>query len=189
MVDYIAARPVKVIGRGPDEPDDRRSAETSCSVMEVTAAVFTAGPTEQQCLEGDAVWSSLGKKCRKVIADSGQDGHRGRVQRALKAQGLVLIRGSVYRDGHAVEGIYASVHPEAMLHEFWAPRLAELDKLGKKWEADWNMNAERLPTDTMNAIKAVIDGEVQKLTARLPIQTLGTGEANGKPKADLGDGK
>jgi hypothetical protein len=188
MIDYIVARPVRVIGRGADEPDDRRSAETSCSVTEIVAAVFTEGPTDQECKEGDAVWTAVGKKVRKVVTDSGQDGYRGRVQKALKAQGLILVRGNVYRDGHAVEGMYATVHPEAMLHEFWGSRANELAKLGNKWEEDMKMNRDRLPAETMASIEAYLQGEVRKLTARLGM-SLGTGDANGRPKGDLEAGK
>jgi len=166
----------------PDK-DDRRDPATSSTKDELVAAIFTHGPTLGDA-EKDGVWEAVYAKCQSTVWNRTQSGKRGAVQKKLDGEKLVLIHGKVFRQGNPIkDGIYVSTHAEALLRDYWGPRLAKLRKLTDSFEEDYEMTRERVPEEVDAVVRAAIEDAFIEATSKLPVETMGLGKANGGPKA------
>ncbi len=167
-----------VVSIDPDS-DDRRDSATSSTKDELTAAIFTAGPTVLDA-EKNAIEAGAFAKCQSAVWNPTQTGKRGRVQKLLEPDRLVLVRGKVFRDTNLIkEGIYVSTHQEIILREFWGPRLDKVTKLAASLLDDFEMVRDRVP-GLEDPMRAAIEAAFVEATAKLPIPTLGSGAANGR---------
>jgi len=164
----------------PDEDDHRRDPATSSSKTELTAAIFTAGPTITDA-EINGVMKAVYAKCQSTVWNRTQDKHRGAIQKLFDADSLVLIHGKVFRNGNPIkDGIYVSTHEEVLVRDFWGPRLAKLQKLSDSFQQDYAMTKERVPASVEATVRATIESAFVEATAKLPVPTLGAGESNGR---------
>ena len=172
-----------VVNIDPDD-DDRRDPSSSGTKDELTSAIFIAGPTLADA-EKDAVWATLYAKCQSTVWNRTQSGKRGAVQKRLDGEKLVLIHGKVFRHGNPIkDGIYVSTHAEALLRDYWGPRLAKLRKLSDAFEEDYTMTRERVPAEVDEVVRAAIESAFVEATAKLPVQTLELGKANARKALD-----
>ncbi|MBE2317816.1 hypothetical protein DVA67_017675 [Solirubrobacter sp. CPCC 204708] len=162
------------------ENDDRFSPATSSSREELTRVVVTEAPTPAE-IEHDEVHAAIWKKCHSLIWNlTATNGDRGRVQKKLDADKLILVRGKVYRNGNTIkDGIYVSTHEEVVLREFIGPHLVKMRKLAEALEVDFEMAAERSPA-LAAPMRAAIERALIEVSATLPVPTLGSGESNGR---------
>jgi hypothetical protein len=162
----------------PDDDDDRWHPETSSTKVELTAAVFTAGPTLAEAQAND-VMKAVYAKCQSTVWNRTQSGQRGSIQKLFKRDGLVLVRGTVWRNDNPVDdGLYVSTHEEVMVREYWGPRLAKLRALTNAFRDDYEMIKQRVPADIDAAIRQELEAAFVEATAKLPVPTLGA--ANGQ---------
>ena len=164
----------------PDDDDDRWYPETSSTKVELTAAVFTAGPTLAEAQAND-VMKAVYAKCQSAVWNRTQSGKRGSVQKLFERDNLVLVHGTVWRNDNPVEdGIYVSTHEEILLREYWGPRLAKLRALTSSFRDDYEMLKERVPASIDASIRQALEEAFVEATAKLPVPTLGSGAANGQ---------
>ncbi|HEU4658488.1 MAG TPA: hypothetical protein VFR97_13225 [Capillimicrobium sp.] len=164
----------------PDDDDHRWYPETSSTKAELTAAVFTAGPTLAEAQAND-VMKTVYAKCQSTVWNRTQSGKRGSVQKLLERDNLVLTHGTVWRNDNPVdEGIYVSTHEEIMLREYWGPRLAKLRSLTNSYRDDYEMMKGRVPEAVDATIRAALEAAFVEATAKLPVPTLGSGATNGQ---------
>lgn len=177
--DELATKHVAKINP-PDDDDDRHYPEKSSTKTELTAAIFTAGPSRAES-EANEVMQTVYGKCQSAVWNRTQSGKRGTVQKLFEAEKLVLIHGTVYRNDNPFEdGIYISTHEEVLLREFWAPRLAKLESLTKSFRDDYDMVKARVPASIDAKIREAIEDAFVEATAKLPVPTLGTSASNGR---------
>jgi len=158
--------------------DDRYDPATSSTKDELTAAIFTAGPTAAEA-EKDEIVQRIYEKCQSVVWNLTAPSRRGRVQQRLDADKLLLVRGKVYRNGNPIPtGLYVSTHEEVVLREFMGPRLDKLRKMTDAIEDDFKMATER--SAALEApLRAAIEAAMAEAVAKLPVAVLGTG-SNGQ---------
>ncbi len=179
IYDNIKTKHVEKI-KPPDDEDDRRSPTKSSTKDELTAAVFTAGPTIADA-EMNEVMKAVYGKCQSTVWNRTQTGKRGAIQKLLDSDNLVLIHGKVFRNDNPIkDGIYVSTHEEVLVREYWGPRLAKLQKLTDSFQDDYAMMKERVPAGVEASVRAVLESAFIEATAKLPVPTLGTGDANGR---------
>lgn len=175
---YDVLRTKHVAKIGPKK-DDRYDPATSTTKDELTATVFSGGPTIAEAEQNEVV-KKVYEKCRSVVWDMTAPSRRGLVQRRLEADKLLLVRGKVFRNGNPIAtGIYVSTHEEIVVREFMGPRLEKLRKLTEAIEDDYKMATERAPA--LDApLRTAIESAMREATAKLPVPALGAGESNGK---------
>jgi hypothetical protein len=171
---YQELKSKRVVNIDPGN-DDRRDPTSSSTKDELTAAIFTAGPTALDA-ERDDVERAVYAKCVSAVWNPTQTGKRGRVQKMFDSDSLILVRGKVFREPNPIkDGIYVSTHEEIVMREFWGPRLDRLRKLASALEDDYEMVKERVPA--LDApMRAAIEAAFVEATAKLPVPTLGTGD-------------
>jgi hypothetical protein len=159
--------------------DDRYSPVTSSTKEELAAEVFTAGPTASDA-ELNAIEKKAYEKCLAAVWNHTVPTGRGRIQKRLDADKLLLVRGKVYRNGNTIEtGVYVTTNPELVLREYLGPRLETLRKLTEALEGDFELALERDKT-LEGPMRAAIESAIAEAAAKLPVASLGTGGANGK---------
>jgi len=175
---YEVLKTKHVVDIEPDK-DDRRDPARSSSKEELAEAIFTTGPTGSEA-DTNLVEARVRDKCLAAVWNVTQTGGRGQVQKLLRADNLILIRGTVFRDSLTVnDGIYVSTHQEVVLREFLAPRLEKLRKLTEAIEGDYTLATARVP-DLKGPMQAAIEAALVEATAKLPVATLGSPESNGQ---------
>ncbi len=168
----------------PDDDDDRWYPETSSTKIELTAAVFTAGPTLAQSQAND-VMKAVYIKCQSTTWNRTQSGKRGSVQKMFERNNLVLVHGTVWRNKNPFEdGIYVSTHEEILVRDYWGPRLAKLRSLTDAFRDDYEMVSKRVPPGVDESIRLALEEAFVEATAKLPMPTLGAGGANGRKALD-----
>lgn len=178
IYDELKSKHVKKI-KPPDDDDDRRDPKKSSTKVELTKAVFTAGPTTADA-EEDAVMEAVYAKCQSTVWNRTQSGKRGAIQKLFEDDKLVLVRGKVFRNGNPIkDGIYVSTHEEVIVREYWGPRLAKLQKLSDSFQEDFAVMRERLPAGVEASVLAVVEAAFVEATAKLPVPTLEAGKSNG----------
>lgn len=166
----------------PDDGDDRRDPAKSSTKDELTAAIFTAGPTIADA-EANDVMAAVYSKCQSTVWNRTQSGKRGAIQKKFEGDKLVLIHGKVFRHGNPIkDGIYVSTHEEVLLRDYWGPRLAKLQKLSDSFQEDFAMMKERVPASIEASVRAVLGEAFVEATAKLPVPTLNAGSQS-VPKA------
>jgi hypothetical protein len=164
----------------PDDDDDRWYPKTSSTKVELTAAVFTAGPTLAES-QTDDVMKAVYAKCQSTVWNRTQSGKRGSVQKLFEHDNLVLTHGTVWRNDNPVEdGIYVSTHEEILTREYWGPRLAKLRSITDAFRDDYEMVKHRVPAEIDAAIQHALVEAFVEATAKLPVPTLGSAAANGQ---------
>ena len=168
--------------------DDRYDPATSSTKEELAAKVFTAGPTAADA-ELNAVEKKAYEKCLALVWNHTVPTQRGRIQKRLEADKLLLVRGNVYRNGNTIEtGVFVTKHPELVLREYLGPRLEKLRKLTEALEGDYELALER-DKSLEGPMRAAIEAAVAEAAAKLPVAALGSGGANGqKAIVKVGDG-
>ncbi|HKG03674.1 MAG TPA: hypothetical protein VKB03_10855 [Conexibacter sp.] len=167
----------RVVSIDPD--DDRLDPAKSSTKDELTAAIFTAGPSVVDA-ERNAVEKAVYAKCQSVVWNATQTGKRGRVQKVLQADKLVLVRGKAFREPNPIhDGIYVSTHEEIIMREFWGPRLDKVRKLAAALADDYDMVKDRVP-GLEDPMRDALEAVFVEATAHLPVPTLGSGAANGQ---------
>jgi hypothetical protein len=175
---YEVLRTKHVVDISPGK-DDRRDRKKSSSKEELAAAMFPDIPSASLA-DTDLVKSKVRDKCLSAVWNVTQTGERGQVQKLLRGDSLILIRGPVFRDSLTVsDGIYVSTHEEVVMREFLAPRLERFRKMAESIEEDFEMAIERAP-ELAGPMRAAIADAVVSASARLPVPTLGAGESNGR---------
>lgn len=183
IYDEIRTKHVKKI-QPPDDGDDRRDPANSSTKDELTAAIFTGGPTIADA-EANDLMRAVYAKCQGAVWNRTQSGKRGAIQKRFEGDKLVLIRGKVFRNGNPIkDGIYVSTHEEVILRDYWGPRLAKLQKLTDSFQEDYAMMKERVPASVETSVRAVVEAAFVEATAKLPVPTLGSGEQNGRKALD-----
>lgn len=181
IYDEIRNKHVKKI-QPPDDDDDRRNPAKSSTKDELTAAIFTAGPTIADA-ETDDLMATVYAKCQSTVWNRTQSGKRGAVQKLFEGDKLVLIHGKVFRHGNPIkDGIYVSTHEEVILRDYWGPRVAKLQKLSDSFQEDFAMMKERVPASIEASVKTVLEEAFVEATAKLPVPTLNAGNQS-SPKA------
>lgn len=179
VYDELRSKHVKEIG---GDTDDRFDPSTSSTKDELTAAIFVAGPTSSDSEQND-VEKKAYEKCASTVWNLTQPSRRGRVQKRLEADKLLLIRGRVFRNGNPIpNGIYVSTHEEIVLREFLGPRLEKLRKLTDAIEDDYKMATERVK-ELDGPMRAAIEAAMREATAKLPVPALGSGSSSSDQKA------
>ncbi len=179
---YDLLKTKHVVHIDPNKDDRRDPAKSSCK-EELAEAIFRTIPTASQA-DSNFVESKVRDRCLGAVWNVTQTSDRGQVQKLLRADNLILIRGVVFRQSGSAsltvnDGIYVSTHEEVVLREFLQPRLEKLRKLTEALEADYEMATERAPA-LAAPMRAAIEAAVVEATARLPITTLGLGTSNGQ---------
>jgi len=179
IYDEIKTKHVKKI-QPPDDDDDRRDPAKSSTKDELTAAIFTAGPTIADA-EANGVMEAVYAKCQSTVWNRMQSGKRGAIQKRFEGDKLVLIRGKVFRNGNPIkDGIYVSTHDEVIVRDYWGPRLAKLQKLSDSFQEDYAMMKERVPASVEASVRTVLEAAFVEATAKLPVRTLESGEPDGR---------
>jgi flagellar biosynthesis regulator FlbT len=166
------------------ENDDRRNPAKSSSKVELATEIFRVMPSASEA-DTNLFAEKVRDRCLSAVWNVTQTGDRGQVQKLLRADNLLLIRGSVFREtptgaSHTVnDGLYVSTHEEVVLREFLAPRLEKLRKLTDALEDDYEMVTDRVP-GLGAPMRAAIEAALVEATAKLPVTTLGSGTANGQ---------
>lgn len=163
--------------------DDRYDPQTSSSREELGTAVFNAGPTAADA-ERNEVEKRAYEKCLSLVWNHTVPTRRGRVQKRLEADKLLLVRGKVYRSGNTIEtGVFVTKNPELVLREYLEPRLEKLRKVTEALEGDFDLALER--DKSLEApMRAAIEAAVVEASAKLPGPTLGAGGGNGQKALD-----
>lgn len=159
--------------------DDRFSPATSSTKEELAAAVFTAGPTAADA-ERNAIEKKAYDKCLATVWNHTVPTERGRVQKRLDADKLLLVRGKVYRNGNTIEsGVFVTTNAELVLREYLGPRLEKLRKLTEALESDFELATER-DKALAGPMRAAIQAAITEAAAKLPIASLDSGSYNGQ---------
>jgi hypothetical protein len=159
--------------------DDRFDPKKSSSKEELAKAVFTAGPFAADA-ELNTVEKKAYEKCQALVWNHTVPTQRGRIQKRLEADKLLLVRGRVYRNGNTIEtGVFVTRNPELVLREYLAPRLEKLRKISEALEGDFDLALERDQT-LEGPMRAAIETAVVEATAKLPVAQLGSGKTNGQ---------
>lgn len=159
--------------------DDRYSPHTSSTKEELAAAVFTAGPTPADA-ETNAIEKKAYEKCLSTVWNLTVQSGRGRIQKRLDADRLLLVRGKVYRNGNTIkDGVYVTLHPELVVREFLGPRFDALRKLTEALDDDFELAVQRDPS-LEAPMRAAIEASVLEAATRLAVAAIGSGESNGK---------
>lgn len=159
--------------------DDRYDPETSSTKEELAGAVFTAGPTTASA-ELNAVEKKAYDRCLALVWNHTVTSPRGRVQKRLAADKLLLVRGRVYRNGNTIEtGVYVTKNPELILREYLGPRLEKLRKVTEALEGDFDLALER-DKSLEGPMRAAIEAAVVEAAAKLPVPQIGSGGTNGQ---------
>jgi hypothetical protein len=159
--------------------DDRFDPVKSSTKEELAAVVFTAGPTAADA-ERNLVEKKAYDKCQSLVWNHTVPTLRGRVQKRLDADKLLLVRGKVYRNGNTIDtGVFVTTNPELVLREYLAPRLEKLRKVTEDLEGDFGLALER-DKALEGPMRAAIEAAVLESTARLPVPGLGSGNGNGR---------
>lgn len=159
--------------------DDRRDPATSSSKSELASEIFPELPSASEA-DTNLVAGKVRDRCLSAIWNVTQTGDRGPVQKLLRADRLILIRGSVFREtssGASLtvgDGVYVSTQEEVVLREFVAPRLEKLRKLTDALEDDYEMVKDRVP-ELAGPVRDAIEAALVEATAKLPVATLGSG--------------
>lgn len=159
--------------------DDRYDPETSSTKEELAAAILTAGPTAADA-ELNTVEKKAYDRCLSLVWNHTVTSSRGRVQKRLAADKLLLVRGRVYRNGNTIEnGVFVTKHPELVLREYLGPHLEKLRKITEALEGDFDLAIER--DKLLEApMRAAIEAAVVEAAAKLPVSLLGSGSGNGQ---------
>lgn len=154
--------------------DDRYDPATSSTKEELAAAVFTAGPTAADA-ELNAVEKKAYDRCLAQVWNHTVPSQRGRIQKRLAADKLLLVRGNVYRNGNTIEmGVFVTKNPELILREYLGPRLEKMRKLTEALEGDFDLALER-DRSLEGPMRAAIEAAVVEAAAKLPVAlNLGT---------------
>jgi hypothetical protein len=161
-----------------DEPDDRGDPTTSSSKTELTEAMFKAGPTAKDA-EKSQFLKDVWAMASTAVWDLTRPGRRGRVQKRLESDRLLLIRGKVYRNGNAIStGVYVSTHSELVTREYQGPRLARLRNLIDAIQDDYEYATE-IDKSLAAPMAEAIEQVVSEAIAKLPVNALGKGSGNG----------
>lgn len=165
-----------------DGNDDRYDPATSSTKEELAKAVFTAGPTPADA-ERNAVEKKAYDKCLSLVWNHTVMSGRGRIQKRLAVEKLLLVRGNVYRNGNTIStGIFVTRHPELVLREYLGPRLDAWRKVTEALEADFDLAVER--DKSLEApLRAAIQASLAEAAAKLPV-SLEAGGANGAKALD-----
>jgi hypothetical protein len=175
---YEVLRKKHVVDIEPGK-DDRRDPNKSSSKEELGTAIFPTMPSASAA-DTNLVEAKVRDRCLGAVWNVTQTGERGQVQKLLRADNLILIRGPVFRNSLTVsDGIYVSTHQEIVIREFLAPRLDKLRKLTEAIEGDYEMATERAP-ELAGPMRTAIEDAVVSASARLPVATLGSGEGNSR---------
>jgi hypothetical protein len=161
------------------DKDDRYDPATSSTKEELTAAVFTAGPTAADA-ERNAVEKKAYDRCQALVWNHTVPTQRGRIQKRLEADKLLLVRGRVYRSGNTIEtGVFVTKNPELVVREYLGPRLEKLRKLTEALDDDFELALQR--DHALEApMRAAIESAVREATARLPVAGIGSGSGDGR---------
>jgi len=181
-VDLIAARAyqelkTKHVVNIDSDNDDRYDPATSSTKEELAAAVFAAGPTAADA-ERNAVEKKAYDRCLALVWNHTVPSQRGRVQKRLEADKLLLVRGNVYRSGNTIEmGVFVTKNPELVLREYLGPRLEKLRKLTEALEGDFDLALKR--DKSLEApMRAAIEDAIVEAAAKLPVSLLGPKSSN-----------
>ncbi|HEY1687814.1 MAG TPA: hypothetical protein VGF95_03015 [Solirubrobacteraceae bacterium] len=159
--------------------DDRYSPVTSSTKEELAADVFTAGPTAAEA-ELNAIEKKAYEKCLAAVWNHTVTTGRGRIQKRLDANKLLLVRGKVYRNGNTIDsGVYVTTNPELVLREYLGPRLETLRKLTEALEGDFELALER-DRSLEGPMRAAIESAIVEATTKLPVISLVAGDSNGR---------
>lgn len=165
------------------ESDDRRDPAKSSHKEELAEAIFTSMPTGSEA-DGNRVEAKVRERCLAAVWNVTQTGERGQVQKRLRVDNLVLVRGVVFRGSATLtDGLFVSTHEEVVLREFLGPRLEKLRKLTEAIEGDFEMVAARAP-QLRAPMRAAIEAAVIEATAKLPVETLGSGQRSDQKALD-----
>ncbi|MGO9322775.1 MAG: hypothetical protein ACLQBY_18505 [Solirubrobacteraceae bacterium] len=179
---YEVVKTKHVVDIEPDKDDRRDPAKSSCK-EELAADIFPEMPTGSEA-DMNMVDARIREKCMGAVWDVTQTGERGQVQKLLRGDNLILIRGTVFRDTLTVNsGIYVSTHEEIVLREFLAPRLEKLRKLTDVIEGDYEMAKDRVP-GIGPAMRAAIQAAMIEAMAKLPVDMPGLTKPNGQNALD-----
>jgi hypothetical protein len=156
--------------------DDRFSPKKSSTKEELAKAVFNAGPTAADA-EKNAVERKVYERCLTMVWNHTVMTERGRIQKRLDADKLLLIRGRVYRSGNTIEtGVFVTKNPEIVLREYLGPRLDSLRKLTSALRGDFDLALGR-DKALEGPMQAAIEAAVSQAEASLPVKQLGSGVA------------
>ena len=163
--------------------DDRYSPVTSSTKQELAAAVFTAGPTPADA-ERNGVEKKAYEKCLSLVWNHTVMSGRGRIQKRLAAEKLLLVRGNVYRNGNTIEtGVFVTRNPELILREYLGPRLEKWRKVTEALERDFDLAVER--DKSLEApLRMAIQASLAEATAKLPVAAIDPSKGNGKKALD-----
>jgi hypothetical protein len=161
------------------EDDDRRDPAKSSSKEELAETIFVSMPSASAA-EKNEVEKAVREKCLAAVWDVTQTAERGQVQRLLRADNLILVRGVVFRGSNTIKsGLYVSTVDEVIVRELLTPQLERLRRLAERIEGDYEMITDRVP-ELATPMKAAIEAAVEKATVTLPVASLESGEPNGR---------
>ena len=161
--------------------DDRYDPELSSTKEELAAAIFTEGPTAADA-ERNAVEKKAYEKCLSQVWNHTVPTKRGRIQKRLDADKLLLVRGKVYRNGNTIDsGVFVTTNTELVLREYLGPRLDKLRKLTEALEGDFELAVDR-DKHLEAPMRAAIESAIAEATAKLPVALLAA-SASGEKKA------
>jgi len=175
---YDVLKTKHVVNIDPDK-DDRRDPDKTSSKEELAEELFPEAPSGSDA-DTNLVAAKVRERCLGAVWNVTQTSERGQVQKLLRADNLILIRGTVFRGSVTLnDGIYVSTHEEIVLREFLAPRLEKLRKLTQAIEGDYEMATDRAP-ELAGPMKTAIEAALVEATAKLPVATLSSGDSNGR---------
>lgn len=175
---YEVLKDKHVLSIDPDK-DDRRDPSKSTHKEELAEELFPGTPSGSDA-DTNLVAAKVRERCLSAIWNITQTSDRGQVQKLLRADNLILIRGTVFRGSVTInDGIFVSTHQEVVMREFLAPRLEKLRKLTEAIEGDYAMATDRVPA-LEGPMKAAIEAALVEATAKLPVATLESGQSDGR---------
>ena len=180
---YHEVRSKEVVNIEPGN-DDRFNPKKSSTKEELAKAVFTAGPSAADA-ERNAVERKVYERCLGLVWNHTVMTERGRIQKRLDADKLLLVRGRVYRGGNTIDsGVFVTKNPEIVLREYLGPRLETLRKVTAALKGDFDLALGR-EKSLEGPMQAAIQAAVSQAAATLPVKQLGSGAA--KPPKALGE--
>jgi|GEM_PF-7017828 len=111
----------------------------------LAAQAFPSTPSPGSALweADDEVAAGVWKALKGTVSRLTQTGRRGKVQKLLAEDGLVLCPAKVGDD--KVDAVYVTDDPTLIMADFAVPRTSKLQNIGEELAQDFNLVSDRIP--------------------------------------------
>lgn len=143
--DALAAklRALVLVSRASTKAERKDKAVTRGTLVAL-AFPSTPSPSSPEWDSDDEIAKEVWKRLASNVGRLTQSGRRGKVQKSLADDGLVLCPTTVGDD--KVEGVYVTSDPTLILADFAVPRTSKLQNVSEEIAQDFNLVSDRIST-------------------------------------------